>query len=394
MMQVPKKKLKHHSLTGRIVEKVMLKAFKNVKRNKGAAGIDKVSIGMYEANLTENLDSLMRDLKTDTYRPKPLRRKLIPKGGGQFRPLGIPAVKDRVAHEVIRSIVHPIFERQFHQSSHGFRPGRSCVTAMNELLEYHKQGYNIVVEADIKGFFDNIPQQLVMAMVEREISDGKTLSTIRKFLQAGVMEDGKFIHTLKGTPQGGVISPLLANIVLNHLDWTLDRQGYKFVRYADDFVVLTRSFQKAEKALAAVKNCIEKDLGLELSPEKTGITNFEKGFEFLGFFISSRTIKMRPKAEKKFKDRVKEITTRSHNLDRTVIEKLNQLIRGTVNYFYQKFSTNMEQFASLDRWIRKRIRCIKYKRIWQTDNYRMKIKHIRNIGLIFCTDLCRARQGS
>ena len=294
MMQVLKKKLRHHSLTGRIVDKVMLKSFKNVTRNKGAAGIDKVSIGMYEANLTENLDSLMRELKTDTYQPKPLRRKLIPKGDGKFRPLGIPSVKDRVAHEVIRSIIQPIFEKQFHQSSHGFRPGRSCITAINELLEYHKQGYNVVVDADIKGFFDTIPHKLVMAMVAREISDGKTLSTIRKFLQAGVMEDGKFIHTTKGTPQGGVISPLLANIVLNHLDWTLDESEYKFVRYADDFVVLTRSSEEAEKALATVKKCIEEDLGLELSPEKTGITNFEKGFEFLGFFISSRTIRMRP----------------------------------------------------------------------------------------------------
>jgi RNA-directed DNA polymerase len=231
-------------------------------------------------------------------------------------------------------------------------------------------------------------------MVTREISDGKTLSTIRKFLQAGVMEEGKFIHTTKGTPQGGVISPLLANIVLNHLDWTLDEDGYKFVRYADDFVVLTRSFDEAEKALATVKRCIEEDLGLELSPEKTRITNFERGFEFLGFFISSRTIKMRPKAERKFKDKAREITTRNHNLDKTVIEKLNKVIRGTVNYFSQKFTTNLSQFASLDRWIRKRIRCMKYKRIWCTDNYRVKINHIRNMGLIFCSDLCHARQGS
>jgi RNA-directed DNA polymerase len=394
MMQVLKKKLRHHSLTGRIVEEVMLKAFKNVKRNRGAAGIDKVSIGMYEANLTANLDSLMRELKTDAYQPKPLRRKLIPKGGGKFRPLGIPSVKDRVAHEVIRSIIQPIFEKQFHKSSHGFISGRSCITAMNELLGYHKQGYNVVVEADIKGFFDNIPHKLVMDMVTRELSDGKTLNTVRKFLQAGVMEDGKFIYTTKGTPQGGVISPLLANIVLNHLDWTLDSQGYKFVRYADDFVVLTRSFEEAEKALVAVKTCIEEDLGLELSPEKTRITNFEKGFEFLGFFISSRTIKMRPKAEKKFKDKAKDITTRKLNLDSSVIEKLNQIIRGTVNYFYQEFSTNMSQFASLDRWIRKRIRCMKYKRIWCTDNYRITINYIKNMGLIFCTDLCRARHGS
>jgi RNA-directed DNA polymerase len=231
-----------------------------------------------------------------------------------------------------------------------------------------------------------------MAMVTREISDGKTLNTIKKFLQAGVMEDGKYIPTRKGTPQGGVISPLLANIVLNHLDWTLEKHDLKFVRYADDFVVLTKSMEAAEKGLTLIKQCIEEDLGLELHPEKTVITDFKSGFEFLGYFISSRTVRMRDKAIEKFKDKVKDITIRSHNLDKMVIVKLNRVIRGTVNYFFQEFTTNITQFFFIDRWVRKRVRCMKYKRIWKTDNWRMKINHIKRMGLLFCTDLCLARK--
>lgn len=204
MMQVRKKRKRHHSLTGRITMEILKKAFKSVRKNWGAAGVDKVSILMFESNLKENLSSLMRKLKTDTYHPIPLRRKLIPKGDGKFRPLGIPSVKCRVAQEVIRRIINPIFERLFHNSSHGYRQDRSCHTALEELFEYHKQGYNVVLEADIKGFFDNISQKLIMAMVTREISYGKTLNTIKKFLKAGVMEEGKFVPTRKGTPQGGL----------------------------------------------------------------------------------------------------------------------------------------------------------------------------------------------
>lgn len=392
-MQVVKKKQRHHSLTGRITMKILQKAFKAVKRNRGAAGIDKVSIKMFEKNLEANLTSLMNKLKSDTYHPIPLRRKLIPKGNGKLRPLGIPAVKCRVAQEVIRLIINPIFERQFHNSSHGFRPNRSCHTAIHELMRYRNEGYKVVIDADIKGFFDNISHKLIMAMVSREISDGKTLSTIKKFLQAGVMEDGKFAPTRKGVPQGGNISPLLSNIVLNHLDWKLDKQGLKFVRYADDFVVLTKSTTDAEKAFTVVKHCIEEDLGLELSAEKTCIAGFKYGFEFLGFLLSSYTVKIKPKAEERFKNKVREITKRSHNLDKTVIDRLNKVIRGTVNYFSIPCSTNLNQFMEFDRFNRKRIRCMKYKRKWKTDNWRLKIKHIKRMGLLSCYDLCLAKNG-
>jgi len=387
MMQVKKKKLRHHSLTGRITLEIMHKAYKNVKRNRGAAGIDKVSIGMYEKNLEQNLESLMRKMKIDTYQSKPLRRKLIPKGNGKFRPLGIPAVKDRVAHEVIRIIINPIFEKLFHESSHGFRRGRSCITAIEELLEYHKQGYQHVADADISGFFDNIPHKLIMGLIEREISDGKTLSTIRKFLRAGVIEDGKFVPTKSGAPQGGVISPLMSNIVLNHLDWTLDENGYKFVRYADDFVVLAKSRESAEEALNLTKRCVEDDLGLELHPEKTRLTTFKQGFEFLGFLISSNSIRMKDKAVKKFKDKIRALTKRHHNFDIQVIERINPVIRGIANYFIQDFTTSIRLFNRLDQWVRKRLRCMKYKRISRKDNPRIKIKNFRKMGLLLFRDM-------
>jgi RNA-directed DNA polymerase len=388
MIQVKKKKRRHHSLTGRITQNIMYKAFKNVKRNRGAAGIDKVSIRMYERNLEQNLASLMHKLKADTYQSKPLRRKRIPKGNGKFRPLGIPAVKDRIAHEVIRIIINPIFEKLFHESSHGFRRGRSCITAINELLEYHKQGYRYIVDADIKGFFDDISHKLIMGMIEREISDGKTLNTIKKFLMAGVIEDGKFIPTKKGTPQGGVISPLLANIALNHLDWTLDEYGYKFVRYADDFVVLTKLQESAEKALSFIKRCIEDDLDLQLSPEKTKVTSFKEGFEFLGFYISSDTIRMKGKAVRRFKDKIKAFTKRHHNFEIKIIKELiNPIIKGTANYFIQDFVTCKSMFMRLDQWVRKRLRCMKFKRISRKDNSKLKNKHLRNMGLLFFNDL-------
>lgn len=376
-----------HSLTGRITFGALKKAFKAVRRNRGAAGIDKQSIRMFEANLTENLLTLERELKDGSYWPFPLRRVYIPKGGGKVRPLGIPAVRCRVAQEVVRSLINPFFENIFHNNSHGFREERSCHTAMAQLVEYYKQGYRSVLDADIRSFFDDIPHKLILDMVGAVISDGNILSLIRKFLQAGVMEEGVLKPTTKGTPQGGVISPLLANIVLNHLDWTLERYGFKFVRYADDFVVLFKTKRQAEKAFAVVKSCIEDDLGLTLSEEKTKITTFGKGFVFLGFYTSARTIRMSPKAEGRFKDKIRDITVRKHNLDHEIVEKINRVLRGTVNYFHTSFSTCLGQLNRLDKWLRKRIRCMKFKRISKQDNCRLLNKHIHRFGVLTLREL-------
>lgn len=206
---------KVHSLTGRITPELMLAAFKAVKRNRGAAGIDKVSIQHFEANLEENLLALMRQLKQRRYFPKPLRRVYIPKANGKLRPLGIPAVRDRVAQEVARRLLEPIFEPAFHDDSFGFRPGRSAHQAIERLLELHRQGYTYVLDADIQGFFDNLPHSVLMDALSDRVADGNLLDLVQRFLNAGVMEDGALRPTLVGTPQGGVISPLLANIALD-----------------------------------------------------------------------------------------------------------------------------------------------------------------------------------
>jgi len=367
------KKRKVHSLTGRIDDRLMMQAFKAVKKNRGAAGIDKVSIGMFQQNLDANLAALKRDLKKGTFTPKPLRRVWIPKDatGTKFRPLGIPAVRDRVAQEVIRRLLEPIFEPLFHDGSFGFRPGRSCHHAIDRVLSFHGEGDRVTLDADISGFFDNIPHKLIVGAVAAEVADGNILRLIEKFLAAGVMEGGVFKPTTIGTPQGGVISPLLANIVLNELDWRLEKAGYRFVRYADDFVVVCKTRQQAKAALDVVEE-IMTDLGLSLSPEKTKIASYGKGYEFLGFRLSSKSRTMRPKSLEKFKTKIRELSRRSHNLDAKAIEKLNQVIRGTANYFATNFSTCVKLFQKLDKWIRMRIRCMKFKRKSEFDNYRLR----------------------
>jgi len=385
------KKIKVHSLTGRITPLLMRQAFQAVRRNRGAAGVDKVGVDMFDANLEENLASLMRDLKTGNYRPLPLRRVQIPKGPGstKLRPLGIPVVRDRVAQEVVRRLLAPIFEPQFHDDSYGFIPGRNCHQAIERALELHRAGRTVVLDADIEGFFDNLSHRIIMAAVAAEVADGNILDLVERFLKAGVMEDGVFRHTDVGTPQGGVISPLLANIVLNRLDWTLHEAGYRFVRYADDFVVLCQTPAEAQEALTLVRSTLEGELGLKLSPEKTKTSTWGKGYDFLGFRLSAASRRMRDKSVLKFKAKVKELTQRHHNLDRAAVEKLNRLIRGTANYFGTRFSTCRWTFQKLDSWIRMRLRAMKLKRKNYTDNRKLRAGFFRRkLGLLTLEEFC------
>ncbi|MEI7963351.1 MAG: group II intron reverse transcriptase/maturase [Verrucomicrobiota bacterium] len=388
------KKIKVHSLTGRITTLLMRQAFQAVKRNRGAAGVDKVSIEMFATNLDENLQALMRELKTGTFRPLPLRRVHIPKGPGskQLRPLGIPVVRDRVAQEVVRRLLAPVFEPQFHDNSYGFIPGRNCHQAIERVLKLHGEGYRTVLDADIKGFFDNLSHRVIMAAIAAEVADGNILGLVEKFLTAGVMEDRVFKPTTVGTPQGGVISPLLANIVLNRLDWQLHAAGYHFVRYADDFVVVCQTTKQAQEVLGLVKQVLESELGLQLSPEKTKITTYGKGYEFLGFRLTSRSRRMREKSEQKFKDKVREITERHRNMESRVIVKLNQVIRGTANYFATEFSTCRWMFQKLDSWIRMRLRAMKFKRKNYNDNRRLKAGFFGcQLGLLTLEEFCTYR---
>lgn len=378
---------KVHSLTGRITSDMMCKAFLNVKRNRGCAGVDKVSIGMFEANLEDNLTALMRAIKRGTFRPCPLRRVYIPKSPTQQRPLGIPTVRDRVAQDVLRQLLDPIFTPQFHDWSFGFIKGRNCHQAVEQVLEFKNSGFKWVVDADIKAFFDEIPHDLIVRLVSRTIADGNVLKLLEHFLKSGVMEQGKLQPTVKGTPQGGLISPLMANIVMNELDQQLSQAGHKFVRYADDFVVVCPDQIAAEQALALVKEVIEGEMELTLHPTKTKLRPFRQGFEFLGFRISSYGVSMRPKAMEKFQEKIRNHTIRSHNLDADAIERLNRVIRGTVNYFGASFATVTVQFDKLDRYIRTRFRCMKYKRIWKTDRRRLRNKYISRAGILSCREI-------
>jgi group II intron reverse transcriptase/maturase len=258
--------------------------------------------------------------------------------------------------------------------------------ALRKVLELHQQGHTHVLDADIKGFFDNLPHQVIMAAVAAEVADGNILGLVERFLKAGVMEEGVLQPTPVGTPQGGVISPLLANIVLNSLDWQLHNAGCRFVRYADDFVVLCKTEAAVQEAHDLVQRQLT-SLGLTLSAEKTKQTKFREGFAFLGFVVSAWSVTMRPKAVEKFKTKVRELTPRHHNLDAAVITKLNAVIRGTANYFATSFADVGNIFRGLDRWIRMRLRCMKYKRKRRADNGRYRLVHFRRLGLLFLTEL-------
>ena len=377
--------IKHHSLTGRITLQVMHQAFRAVRKNRGAAGVDRISIEMFEANLAQNLDKLMRELKRGTFQPRPARRSYIDKGGGKKRPLGIPCVRDRVAQEVLRRLLTPLFEPLFHDQSYGFRPHRSCHDALRKVDELRHAGYRSVLDADIQGFFDNIPFQVILTGLRNVISDGNILDLVQRFLTAGVMEDGVTYPTTVGTPQGGVLSPLLANIALNFLDWKLHDARFRFVRYADDFVILCRLKHRTEEARQLVERCLT-ELGLTLSPEKTKVTTFTEGFAFLGFAFRYKSCRMRQKSVEKYKDRIRELTVRSHNLDAQALLRINAVIRGVARYFATPFSTVAIQFENLDKWTRLRLRCMKLKRKSHSDNYRLLNKHLRRLGLISLRD--------
>jgi len=374
---------KVHSLTGRIDLARMRRAFQSVKRNRGVAGVDKVDIQAFEANLDDNLVALMFDLKhKGHYHPAPLRRVYIPKGEGKLRPLGIPTVRDRIAQEVVRSLLEPIFEPLFSEFSFGFRPNRNAHQAVEAVVTAHAAGFKWVVDADIQAFFDNIPHALILNQVEQRVADGNILLILREFLSAGVLEDGSIRPSLSGTPQGGVISPLLANIALNVLDHHLTLAGLRFVRYADDFVVLCRSHASAKQALAFVDALLHKDLGLSLSPSKTKITNFVEGFDFLGFHLSRRRISIRSKSIEKLKQRIRLLVTRSHNFTLEVIADLNRVLIGFARYFAAPFASVLDQFTLLDQWIRTRLRSMKFKRISRGYNRRWPSKLLVRLGLV------------
>jgi RNA-directed DNA polymerase len=337
-------------------------AWKSVKANKGSAGIDNITTGQFEQNLSQNLAEIQRLLKERRYEPSPVLRVLIPKDNGKMRKLGIPTVRDRVVQQALKNVLEPIFEEIFLPQSHGYRPNTDAHAAVRKGEAYLEKGYHWVVDADIEGFFDHVDHQIMMDLVCEKIADGRVLSLVESFLKSGIMNEGIFEESLEGTPQGGNLSPLLSNIYLNHFDRRIGDQGYLHLRYADDIVIFCKFESDAEDALKRAKEILEVELKLKLSPEKTKIIHArKKGVEFLGFHFNGRWRKPRDKARKRFKEEIKHRTRRQQpkNLE-MVIESINPIIRGWGNYF--KGGTVKKSFGELDGYIRGRLRGFEAKR--------------------------------
>jgi len=337
-------------------------AFARVKAKRGVAGVDHQTIEMFEQHLEANLQYLASALKDGSYRPLALLRKWIAKlGSSEKRPLGIPTVRDRVVQTAMRAVLEPIFERIFAAQSYGFRPGRGCKDALRRVNCLLQQGYNWVVDADLKSYFDTIPFAPLLARVEEQVADGAVLALLEAYLHQGVLETMKWWQPEAGTPQGAVISPLLSNIYLNPLDHLLAQQGIEMVRYADDFVILCRSEAKAQQALALVQQWTAA-AGLRLHPEKTRIIDATKhgGFDFLGYHFERGYKWPRKKSLKKFRDKIRVLTKRNNGQSlQVLILRVNRVTRGWYEYF--KHSQH-PTFTDLDPWLRMRMRSILRKR--------------------------------
>jgi len=337
-------------------------AFERVKANDGAPGVDHVTVRAYEAHLEGNLARLSRSLRDGTYRPQAVRRAWVPKPGRkEKRPLGIPTVRDRVAQTALRSVLEPIFERDFAEHSYGFRPGRGAKDALREVARLLREGHSWVVDADIRSYFDSIPRERLLARVAEKIADGRVLALLGAYLEQEVMEGLARWTPEAGTPQGAVISPLLSNIYLDPLDHKMAERGYAMVRYADDFVILCRTEAEARRALAEVEAWME-DAGLRLHPEKTRVVDAREpgGFDFLGYHFERGYRWPRRKSLRKVKEAIRQKTRRTngHSLE-TIIADVNRTLRGWYEYFKHSHHTT---FGPLDAWVRMRLRSILRKR--------------------------------
>ena len=338
--------------------KTLAAAWTKVRANKGAAGVDGQSIERFAAKADQYLAELSAALREGVYRPQAVKRVDIPKGEGKTRPLGIPTVKDRIVQQAVRLMIEPIFETRFRDGSYGFRPGRGCHDALREVDRLIKDGYAHVVDADLAGYFDSIPHDRLVARVEEKVSDGRVLDLIRGWLKADILKGLERWTPTRGSPQGAVISPLLANIYLDPLDAAMAERGRCMVRFADDFVILCRTREEADAALAEVRAWASEN-GLALHPEKTHVGDCRQpgqGFEFLGYRFEAGRRCVRQKSLNKLKDRIREKTrrTRGDSLACAVAD-LNPLLRGWFGYFKHAHHTT---FDTLDGFVRRRLRAV------------------------------------
>lgn len=338
--------------------KTLEAAWRKVRGNNGSAGVDDISIERFDADAEKYLTEVSEALKAGTYEPQPVKRVYIPKGKGKKRPLGIPVVKDRVIQTALKFVLEPIFENEFHRNSYGFRPGRGCKDALREVDRLLKEGFSYVVDADLKSYFDNIPHDRLLEHVETKVSDTRILDLLKGFLSQNIMENMETWTPVSGTPQGAVISPLLANIYLHPLDEMLNGSGIHMIRYADDFVILCREKHEAEKALQMVKEWVDAT-GLELHPDKTHIGDSRmpgEGFEFLGYRFESGRRWVRKSSIKALRNKVRQKTRRSCGKSiKEVTRSLNYTLRGWFEYFKH---ADKNTFPGLDSFVRRRMRSI------------------------------------
>jgi RNA-directed DNA polymerase len=395
---------KVHSLVDKVYQPKNLRAaWEKVKANRGSGGVDGQSLAAFEQGLNENLQRLHEGLRTDRYRPQPVRRVKIPKAGkpGEWRPLGIPAVIDRVCQQALFQRLEPIFEPLFDDSSFGFRPGRSTKDALRKTWGEIKAGAEWIVDADLKDYFGSVDHEKLLTLVAQRVADGRVLMLIEQMLTAGYQEQGRLFPTPQGTPQGGVVSPLLSNILLTPFDWEMRRRGYQLTRYADDWVVTCRSRREAEAALRCAQKILA-TLGVRLNPQKTRIVHVRQGFAFLGYKIKrgSRAMYLPParinsgarngdlyayptqKSIGRFKDTIRRKTRRRIPLSTAeLIQELNPVIRGWGEYYKRAHVRRI--FHQLDGWLVRRL-WAHHHRHWRCAGWRtLPRKRLRvELGLV------------
>ena len=362
-----------------LLEKVLddnnlFEAYKQVYKNKGVSGVDGVTVDELGKYMYLHKEEIKEQIRKRKYKPSPVRRVYIPKENGDKRGLGIPTVVDRLIQQAIVQVLSPIYERRFSETSYGFRPKRSCEMAIVKLLEYFNDGYTWIVDIDLQKFFDTVCHDKLISIIMKTIHDGELVSLIRKYLVSGVMENGVVNPTKVGTPQGGNLSPLLSNIMLNELDNELEKRGLRFTRYADDCIIVVKSEKAANRVMESITKFIEKKLGLKVNAEKSKVARPNQ-IKYLGYgFYYTKTgiIKPKPhlKSIQKFKRKLKQLTKRSYSiaLDERIV-KLNQVIRGWINYF--RVADMKEQLKNITSHLNRRIRCIIWKQ-WKTCNHRYK----------------------